>query len=64
MLTPDAPIPVQKAIGALPWKETTDQKSGRKYYYNSETKKTVWQMPDEMKELYDKKERGELPECV
>jgi pre-mRNA-processing factor 40 len=55
-------IGIQRAIAALPWKEFTDQKSSRKYYYNAETKQTVWQPPDEWKALIEKKERGELLE--
>lgn len=29
----------------MTWRELTDTKSGRKYYYNSDTKKTQWKKP-------------------
>ena len=29
----------------MAWKELTDKKSGRKYYYNKATKKTTWRKP-------------------
>jgi len=32
------------------WKEFTAE-GGKKYYYNEETKETVWDLPQEFKEI-------------
>ena len=40
--------PIAAATPPLPqgWKEATDPKTGKKYYYNAETKATTWTRPE------------------
>jgi pre-mRNA-processing factor 40 len=38
----------QRALSESPWKEYTHT-DGRKYWYNSESKETTWNMPDMVK---------------
>ncbi|KAF7547888.1 hypothetical protein G7046_g8867 [Stylonectria norvegica] len=40
-----ANISVQRALANQPWKEYTAE-GGRKYWYNTETKQSSWEMPD------------------
>jgi pre-mRNA-processing factor 40 len=35
----------QRALANQPWKEYTAE-GGRKYWYNTETKQSTWEMPD------------------
>ena len=35
----------QRALANQPWKEYTAE-GGRKYWYNTETKQSSWEMPD------------------
>ena len=44
--------PAEQALASLPWKEYATPE-GRKYYSNSETKQTVWDMPAEYKEALE-----------
>lgn len=37
--------PLQRALANQPWKEYTAE-GGRKYWYNTETKQSSWEMPD------------------
>lgn len=43
-----ANICVQRALANQPWKEYTAE-GGRKYWYNTETKQSSWEMPDVFK---------------
>jgi pre-mRNA-processing factor 40 len=36
---------LQRALANQPWKEYTAE-GGRKYWYNTETKQSTWEMPD------------------
>lgn len=36
---------LQRALANQPWKEYTAE-GGRKYWYNTETKQSSWEMPD------------------
>lgn len=36
---------VQRALANQPWKEYTAE-GGRKYWYNTETKQSSWEMPE------------------
>ncbi len=36
---------IQRALANQPWKEYTAE-GGRKYWYNTETKQSSWEMPD------------------
>lgn len=36
---------LQRALADQPWKEYTAE-GGRKYWYNTETKQSTWDMPD------------------
>lgn len=38
----------QRALANQPWKEYTAE-GGRKYWYNTETKQSSWEMPDAYK---------------
>jgi pre-mRNA-processing factor 40 len=38
-------FPLQRALANQPWKEYTAE-GGRKYWYNTETKQSSWEMPD------------------
>ena len=44
--------PVEKALASQPWKEHTTPE-GRNYYSNSETKQTVWEMPQTYRDALD-----------
>jgi pre-mRNA-processing factor 40 len=44
----------------LVWKEYTAE-GGRKYWYNSETKVTTWEMPDDLKAALDAKQPAQRP---
>lgn len=35
----------QRAVANQPWKEYTAE-GGRKYWYNTETKQSTWEMPE------------------
>lgn len=39
---------IQRALASQPWKEYTAEK-GRKYWYNTETKTSSWEMPEAYK---------------
>lgn len=41
----DADSLLQRALANQPWKEYTAE-GGRKYWYNTETKQSTWEMPD------------------
>ncbi|KAJ3195172.1 PRP40 pre-mRNA processing factor 40, partial [Dinochytrium kinnereticum] len=41
-------------MDACPWKEYTSPGDGKKYYSNSVTKETVWEMPKELKEVLER----------
>jgi len=43
--TPDAKGPAERALETQPWREHT-AKSGRKYWHNTQTKLSVWEMPE------------------
>ena len=42
--TPDTDV-IQRALANQPWKEYTSE-GGRKYWYNTETKASSWEMPE------------------
>ena len=44
---------LQRALASQPWKEYTAE-GGRKYWYNTETKQSSWEMPDVYKEALSK----------
>ena len=44
--------PVERALASQPWKEYQTPE-GRKYYSNSETKQTVWEIPQQYKEALE-----------
>ena len=44
---------LQRALANQPWKEYTAE-GGRKYWYNTETKSSSWEMPDAYKEALAK----------
>ena len=39
---------MQRALANQPWKEYTAE-GGRKYWYNTESKQSSWQMPEDYK---------------
>lgn len=39
---------LQRALASQPWKEYTAE-NGRKYWYNTETKTSSWEMPEAYK---------------
>ncbi|KAJ3088809.1 PRP40 pre-mRNA processing factor 40, partial [Quaeritorhiza haematococci] len=42
-----------RALSASPWKEYTQADTKKKYYYNTETKVTTWEMPADYKAIID-----------
>nr|KAJ3420451.1 PRP40 pre-mRNA processing factor 40 [Polyrhizophydium stewartii] len=56
----------QRALEKSDWKEYTTAE-GKKYYHNTKTKKTVWTLPEDVKEIVEKAEkeaaaaRGQAP---
>lgn len=53
-------IIIQRALGNQPWKEYTAE-GGRKYWYNTETKQSSWEMPDVYKEAMSKEAHAPAP---
>lgn len=46
--TADSETCAQRALANQPWKEYTAE-GGRKYWYNTETKQSSWEMPEAYK---------------
>jgi len=51
---------IQRALLAQPWKEYTAE-GGRKYWYNTETKQSSWEMPEVYKEALSKENATPAP---
>jgi pre-mRNA-processing factor 40 len=51
---------LQRALASQPWKEYTAE-GGRKYWYNTETKQSSWEMPDVYKEALSKENIPSTP---
>jgi pre-mRNA-processing factor 40 len=50
----------QRALANQPWKEYTAE-GGRKYWYNTETKQSSWEMPAVYKEAMSKEAAASTP---
>ncbi|KAJ8508895.1 hypothetical protein ONZ45_g8873 [Pleurotus djamor] len=55
----DLKTPFERALNDTKWKEYFS--GGRKYYYNTETKESKWDMPDELLLLLEKVEKEGKP---
>ncbi len=51
---------MQRALANQPWKEYTAE-GGRKYWYNTETKQSSWEMPEIYKEALSKEAAPPTP---
>ena len=43
-------LPAERLLRQLPWKEHKSD-AGRSYFYNSETKKSTWDIPPELERI-------------
>jgi hypothetical protein len=46
--------PAQEAVDNSPWKEYTDKATEKKYYFNTDSKETTWEVPEDYKVLLDR----------